>query len=370
MKKVRSIKLLLLILAAAVLTAPAFAQNSASPSSGALPNLPEANALVYFNLQRILNDALPRVLPEKLLTEMRTGIDQIKQKTGIDLYGLENATIAMKFNQMTLSGSVPDFVLVMRGSFNADALLSLMRIGLQGKYQEQKHGSNTVTTLKLSDLMGPSDGKGMPSIPGLNEISVTALDAKTIAAGNTAYLKATIDAQGGRGVIKPELTALAMREPSALFSAAGLIPPGLLAGLVPKEAQGNEEITKLISGIDQAYLSFGMDAANFTLLVAVRTGSPEHARTLSGLVDMATHAIGSNVKDKAAKEALDSLKVTLEGAEVQLRIAISQETVASFARGIMQPQQKQAAPATTAPKETQKKPAQNNSAEKSPAKKP
>jgi hypothetical protein len=366
MKKVAGIRFLMMIIAAAVLTASAHAQASSQPANGALPNLPESDALVYFNLRRLLNDALPRILPEKTLAEMKSGIDQVKQKTGIDLYGIENATLGLKFNKLTLSGSAPDFVFVVRGSFNADALLSLMRIGLNGKYTEQKYGSRTITTMKMSDLMSAGDNKTAPAIPGVAQISVTSLDSGTVALGSPEYLKAAIDAQSGQHLINPELIALAMKDPDALFSVAGIVPPGVLSSLAPKETQGNEEIAKLLSGIDQIYLSLGMDAANFNLLLTIRTGTAENARTLSGLLDMITHAVGGDVKDKTAKAVLDSLKVTTEGSEVQVRTAIPQDAAATFVRGLMQP----AKPAVAAPsqesKTTPKKPAPG----KTPAKKP
>ncbi|HKP85480.1 MAG TPA: hypothetical protein VJZ26_05255 [Blastocatellia bacterium] len=366
MKKVAGIRCLMLIIAAAVFAAPALGQTSS------LPNLPEADALVYMNFRRILGEALPRVLPEKLQADMKNGIDQIKQKTGIDLYGVENAAVALRFANMA-AGAAPDFVFVVRGSFNADALLSAMRIALQGKYKEEKYGSKTLTSLNLSELMNSSGGKGGPTIPGVSEISVTALDQGTLAAGNPAYLKATIDAQGGQGGIKPELSALSMRDPNALFSVAGIIPPGLLNGIFGKQIQGNEEISKLVAGIDQVYLALGMDAANFTVLLTVRTGSAEHARTLSGLMDMVTHGMGSEIKDKAAKEALDALKVTVEDTEVQVRTAIPQDTAATFLRNLLQPPVKQAVSPTApepAPKATQKKPAQRRATAKKPARKP
>jgi hypothetical protein len=35
-----------------------------------LSTLPEADAIVYFNTSRIINDAMPRLLPQKELKEM------------------------------------------------------------------------------------------------------------------------------------------------------------------------------------------------------------------------------------------------------------------------------------------------------------
>jgi hypothetical protein len=369
MKKIACIRFLSLIIAVMALSAPTLAQTS----SPALPNLPESDAIAYINLRRILTEALPRVLPEKQLAEMKSGIDKIKQTAGFDLNSIESAVMAMRFGKMTHSSPIPDFILAMRGSFSADALVALMRIGLQGKYQEEKYGSKTLTTIKMLDLLKAGDNKNTGSLPiPMSEISVTALDAGTVALGNLDYLKAGIDAQGGQGGIKPELTALVMRDSNALFSVAGIIPPGLLASLAPKEAQGNEEINKLVSGIDQVYLSLGMEGADFTLLLTIRTATPEQANTLSGLAQMGAQALGGNTQDKTVKGLLEALKVTTQNNEMQLQTRMSQAAVGDFIRTMMQPPAVKAAASTAAPpaKATTKKPPQRRAAGKQPVKKP
>jgi hypothetical protein len=356
MKKVAGLRFLACVIAVAASSASALAQTSSPPAKGALPSLPESDALVCLNLRRILNEALPRVLPEKQLAEMRSGLDKVKQMSGIDINGLDNAVLALRVSKASSGLPTPDLLFVVRGAFNADALLSLMRMGLQGKYQEEKYGTKTLTTLKISDLMKSGDGKSGPAIPGVSEISVAALDAGTLAAGNPDYLKAAIDSESGQKQIKPELAALATRDPGALLSVAAIIPPGFLSGLLPKEAQGNEEINKLISGIDQVYLSLGMDAKDFTLILAIRTASADHARTLKGLAEMGAQGLGGSVQDKALQDTLKALSVTTENTEVQLRTGVSQEAVAAFIRNFMQPPAKQAAPQQPPAKQAEKTP--------------
>jgi hypothetical protein len=370
MKKIACIRFLSLIIAVAALSAATPAQTSTST----LPNLPESDAVAYINLRRILNDALPRVLPEKQLADMKAGIDKIKQKAGFDLYGIDNAVMAMRVGKVTAGSPVPEFILAVRGSFNADALVSLMRIALQGKYQEEKYGSKTLTTLKISDLLKSDDGKPTSPLPiPVSEISVTALDAGTLAFGYPNYLKAGIDAQGGQGGIKPELAALVMRDTNALFSIAGLIPPGLLSSLVPKEAQGNEEINKLVSGIDQVYLSLGLDAADFTLLLTIRTATADQANTLSGLAQMGAQALVGGTKDKNIKGLLEALKVTTQGNETQLQTRIPQTVVGDLVRSMMQPpavKDEASSTAQTPSKAATKKPPQRRATGKRPVKKP
>lgn len=370
MKKIACIRFLSLIIAVAALSASTLAQTSAST----LPDLPESDAIAYINLRRIINEALPRVLSEKQLAEMKAGIDKIKQTAGFDLNGIENAVMAMRIGKATSGPPAPEFIVAVRGSFNADALVSLMRIALQGKYQEEKYGSKTLTTLKLNDLLKSGDSKSTPPLPvQISEISVTALDAGTLALGNINYLKAGIDAQGGKGGIKPELSALIMRDSNSLFSIAGIIPPGLLSSIVPKDAQGNEEINNLLTGIDQIYLSLGLDAADFTLLLTIRTATADQANTLSGLAQMGAQALAGNTQDKNIKGLVEALKVTTQGNEMQLQTRIPQTVVGDFARTMMQPPAAKPAASTAAQtpsKTTTKKPPQKRATGKRPVKKP
>ncbi len=366
MKKIARIRFLACIIAAVVLCAPTFAQTS----SAAFSNLPESDAIAYLNMRRILSDVLPRVLPEKQLAEMKAGIDKIKQSTGFDLHNIENAVLTMRLGKSASGSIAPEFLLIVRGSFNADALMSMMRIALKGKYQEEKYGSKTLTTLNMGEMFKSSDGKDNNPLPvKVSEVTVTALDAGTVAVGSLNYLKAGIDAQSGQGGIKPELTALATRDPNSLFSIASIIPPGLLNGLLPKEMSGNEEMNKLLSGIDQVYLSVGMEGTDLTLFLTIRTGSAEHARTLTGLAQMGLQSLGGGTKDKNLKGLMDALQITTQGNEAQLRARIPQTVAAGPADS--KPQPAGAKPAASTPaKATTKKPTTRRATGKRPVKKP
>jgi len=50
--------------------------------AAALASLPEADTLIYINPRRILNDALPRVLPASDLAELRKGLEDAKNEPG------------------------------------------------------------------------------------------------------------------------------------------------------------------------------------------------------------------------------------------------------------------------------------------------
>jgi hypothetical protein len=370
MKKIACIRFLSFIIALGVLSASTFAQTPSPSAKEVLQRLPQSDALAYLNLRRILTEALPVILPEKSLTEMKAGIDQIKKMTGIDMYGIEHAVVVTRFDKLMPGPTMipPDFLLVVRGAFNADSLLSLLRIGLQGKYTEEKYNSKTLTTLKFSDLMKAGDSKNTGPLPlGLTEVSVSALDGGTIAFGNPAYLKNAIDAEGGQGRINPDMVNGVMAEPDALINAVVSISPKLFNSIVPKEAQDNEEIGKLLAGIEQIYMSVGMNPTDFTLHLAVRMTTAEQASTLIGIAQMGISAMGSGSQDKTVQALLKALTISNEGNNVQLRTALPKDNVASLMRTMMTPPAKKE---ETASKATAKKPPQKRATGKKPVKKP
>jgi hypothetical protein len=331
MKKKFQIQLLLCILASLLMSAHGYAQTQANTetATGSLPNLPEADAILYMNSRRIINEALPRILPAAEYAKIQSELEKIKKEVGIDINGFESAVVALRFN--TPVTAMPDYVLVTRGTFNADALLSLARIGLKGKLREEKYGSKSINIFKLSEVMGTT-GTAAPLPVGTSEMAVTALDGNTLALGTIPYVKATIDAETGQKRVNPELMALAMRDTGSLISLAIAIPPGLFSSLIPSGMQGNEEITKIISGIEGFSLSAGMNATDFPVSAAVRMMDAEQARSLSGLLEMGIRMASGQVTDKNTQAVLNTLKITADGNAVRMEVAIPQEVIATLVR--------------------------------------
>src|ERR1044071_344689 len=132
---------------------------------------------------------------------------------------------------------------------------------------------------------------------------------------------------------------------------------------------GNEEMNKLISGIDQVYLSVGMEGTDLTLLLTIRTGSEEHARTLTGLAQMGLQSLGGGTKDKNLKGLMEALQITTQGNEAQLRARIPQTVAAELVNS--KPQPAGAKPAASTPaKTTTKRTTQKRATGKRPVKKP
>lgn len=314
-----------------------------------ITNLPESDAVATVNVRRIVNETLPRLLTAEQMSGVQSALTKAKKVAGFDVSNIETAVVGLRLNR-SAPLAMPSMLLVMRGSFNADALVSLVKIGLAGKTHDEKYGAKTLTLLKLNDVMPTS---GSTATSRVVEIAIVALDGGTIAAGVPAYVKAAVDADTGKNRIKPELVQLVGREPNSLIAIAGLVPQGLFASVLPKETQNNEEIARLAGSIEQIYIGLNMDAQAFPLSLMLKANTAENAHAIAGLLQGIAQ-FGTNVTDKNVKPIVDALKITSQDTEVQVRTVLPQDIVASFVRGLFSSPAKPAEPKTEPKPETKK----------------
>ena len=319
---------------------------------GALSSFPESQAVLFINARRIVGELLPRVMPpadyRKMLADAQRG--------GFDAHDLDYAAVALRFAEPAPESGLPEFLVVVRGGFNADALLTIGRIaaGSQNlKTRQESYGSKTLDifdTGSVGAAMSGADGvkgeEGGRAKPNpYPEIAVTTLDSRTLVAGVPAYVKAAVDAAGGQGRLSPSTLELAAREPQALWSLTAVIPPTLAESLHKSGIPANEELDKTLAWMRQISLSQGMNALDITFHAALLTDQPEHASALSGLVRMglvvlqtalAEEAAKKNSKDAAdARRALSVLKTVVnrtEGSTLVISAAVPVSTVAALVR--------------------------------------
>ena len=355
-----------LLLPLALLFALAHTAAAQIDSRRALSGLPDSQAVLYVNAHRIIHDVLPRVMPPadyaKMLNEA--------QKVGFDARGIDYVAVGARLADPPPANNLPEFVVVIRGNFNADTLLALGRVvaGAQNiKPRSETYGSKTIEVIDLQSLgakpAGGADGEAAakPTPMPYPEIAVTALDASTLVAGVPSYVRAMVDVSGGRGGLRPSMVDLAARDPQALWSLTVELPPNLAEYLHKTGAPASQEADQMIGWVKQVSLAQGMDALNYTLSAAVLTDAPEHASAFSGLVRMGTLAAQAALNQEAAKQtprhkdyaktqaglaALKTFVNRTEGGTLHLSVSVPQKTVNQLVR---QEMTKKPAPTTSKP---------------------
>lgn len=339
--------LLLLVASAAVLAqgsqcvAPLLETASHSALSQNVPvsvaNLPEADTLIYINTQRILNEAAPRLMPEKELAEMRKGFEMMKQFAGVDPTKVDYLVIAVRVRKPAtdLSFMPPEFIVLSSGDFNADSLVALARMASGGNLRDEKYGAKTISLMTIDPIARESEKN--PILKSFTEVAIAPLNANTIAVGIPAYLKAAVDAVEGKGRISGESLNSLLRDPDALVSIAGS-PWDSFArsfGLLGTEA--NARAPKCDSNMGNFYAAITMDATNFMLRGALGTDNPDTAKIITNLLSGLLRHASSHVPDKTGQSVMKMVSLTAKDNEVLLQADIPQQMVIDFVKKQMEP---------------------------------
>ena len=328
----------------------------------ALSSLPESQAVLIVNASRVINEVLPRVMPPadyaKMLSETR--------KVGFDVRGINYVAVGARLAEPAPANNLPEFVVVIGGTFNADTLLALGRVaaGTQNiSPRSETYGSKTLQIIDLQSIgkkpegADGADGQGeqKPSPSPYPELAVMALDANTLVAGVPSYVRAMVDAADGRGALKSSMVDLAARDPQALWSLTVEPPPALIDYLHKSGAPSNKEFDEMIDWVKHVSVAQGLDALNYTMSASVLTDTPEHASAFSGLIRMGLLAVQTKLSSDAAKlkprdknyaqsrVALDAVKTFVnrtEGNTLLLSFSVPQKAVNDLARSEMGPKAK------------------------------
>jgi hypothetical protein len=331
----------------------------AQDARSTLTNFPESQAVLYINARRLINEAAPVVVPPEVLNKALNDTKQF-----IDLNGLEYVIAGARLKGEVSLKNLPEVLLIVRGNFSADGLLSAARIAGQGMYVQETYGGKTLNVFTLNKPAAPAADGGEQSSQKkfpLDQIAATALDANTLAIGIPAYLRDAIDASAGgdKARLKPELIDLALRDANTLVSLVTDVPPAMSQHLRTLGMPPNAEADRLIDALRQVQLSVNMQPGTFGVQSIMRMDSAEAAATLSGLVNMgANFAKGEIAKDVQKKSggerddmaALLRVFETLTNAtrdnEVVLGLTFQQASLAEVVKRQMMPKPKKQETAT------------------------
>ncbi|MGH9908837.1 MAG: hypothetical protein ACRD8U_25035 [Pyrinomonadaceae bacterium] len=305
--------------------------------TASLATLPEADMLIFINPQRFLNEAMPRLLPEKDLVEMRKSFAAVNQFAGVDPSKVNYVVMAVRVRKPSaeLSFNPPEVMIVAGGDFSADSLIALARAASGGRLRDEKHGAKTLSLMTIDPIA--KEAEKNPFLKSFTEVAIVPLNANTIAAGTTAYIRAAVDAAEGSGRISPENLGSLLREPSALISIAGspLVSFSKSFGLMGTEA--NPRAPRCDTRFSDFYAAVTMDATHFKLRGALNADNPDTAKIINGLVAGLVRQASSAVPDKNVQSALQNLSITAQEDEVVLSADFPQQMVIDFFREQMKP---------------------------------
>jgi len=299
-----------------------------APPAGTFSYLPASDAIALIDVRRLLNETMPGILAgdQAKLATANAEIDKFKTRTGIDPRAFDRVVLGVRYTYPGALVTKLETVAIAHGTFDARALVAAARIAANGKFREEKYRGATILIVNINDqmkLLGLWDIR-------VNELAVCPLDQNSLAIGTLANVRAAI-ATGRKGGANTALAALATRDPQAVIGFAANLSRELMANL----NVGNDTIAKDANSIRQAYGSIGSTATDVSLMLVARTDSPDSARnvgdTITGLKQLGGILVAQMAPPRKglAQNALDNLKITTRGTEVEIKTQVASASLAS-----------------------------------------
>jgi hypothetical protein len=324
-----------------VLNAAAFAdtkkpkgKRAASQTNRLVAQLPASDAAMYVDVQRLLNEALPQILASNPteLAAINAQIDAIKTETGFDVRQFEQIAVGINFVQTAALKNTIEPVILARGKYNSNALLTLAKIALKGKYREEKSGSKIIYVFAAREILTENKAKITGNSPNKifdfllqkmpPEIAVTIVDANTLAIGSLNRVRETFESKSKIGA---DITALVSRKPNSLMSFGANTPTGLSRFL----DLDDDMLGQSLAAIRQLYGAVNLVEGNAVVSLGAKSVNAEQAKaleeTLGGLQALGKSLLGGSSSDKKKVYAkmLDSAKITRAGTEVAIDLQVA-----------------------------------------------
>ncbi|HEX9962833.1 MAG TPA: hypothetical protein VGB00_18015 [Pyrinomonadaceae bacterium] len=313
---------------------PKARKKASSQSNRLVALLPASDGVMFLDVQRLLNEALPQVFssdPAKL-NEINQQIDQLKAQTGFDVRQFEQIAVGITFVTTATSKNTIEPVVLARGKYNSSALLTMAKIAAKGKYREEKIGNKAVYIFAAKEILTENKSKITNNSPNKafdfllkkmpSEIAVTPVDANTLAIGSIARVRETVE---NKARIGADIASMLNRKPNSLMSFAANTP----AGLKQFFQLDDDMFGQSLASIRQIYGAVNLSGGNVVGFVGAKSLNAEQAKsleeTLGGLQALGKGFLASARSEEKQVYAriVDSVKITRAGLEVGIDFQVA-----------------------------------------------
>lgn len=307
--------------------------NKRSSAGQLVAMLPASDGVVTLNVRRFFGEAVPRLLAnnQSVFGTVNRKIEEFQGKTGIDIRKFDDVAIGVTTRQIAAKKYEIDPVVIARGQTATVSLIAKAKEGSAGKFREEKVGDRVMFIFDAQTVakMAPT----AKTAGRMSEVAVAALDDRTLAFGDVARVRQTLEAKTKVGL---DLIAMLEKDPAAVASFAGKTPAGL-KNLLPLE---NDAFGKNIDSIRYVYGSADVAAEAATVRVTARTALDTQAnelhQTLDGLRTLGKALLsGAKGDDKQLyTRLLEAARFTVKANEVTFDLTVPQSDIDQLA-GLM-----------------------------------
>jgi hypothetical protein len=311
-----------------------------------LITLPVSDGVMFADVRRIMTEIVPRLLSKDpaTLAKMAALINEASTKSGVNILAIDRVAVGVRFVGPVFPTAPKESIgiaIIVHSDAQASAVVEFLKRETKGKFTQETYGGKIIYS---EPPPAPPRKRTERATPAL-----AMLDANTIVVGDLPQVRATIDAAPGNGRVDSTLVELATRDSNALVGAAVNVPESVKQGMIEKAPKDEmaQTVVKFLSSIKQTYSSVGATPTDFNFIAGARFESPEQAQSVSDMLLGLRQQAGSFIQDQEARSILDSLQITAQGNEVQIKADIKNEVVQDFIASAMK-EKKEAATATVA----------------------
>jgi len=310
-------------------------EKKAKTNNQLLALLPPSDAAMAVDAKRFFGEALPQILSanQPLLTEILSRFDEIKTRTGIDFKQFQQVAIGVSSFKAVENGYDYEPLVLARGQFKADAIITVAKTASNGKFREEKIGGRTVYVFSPQEVIEQNKGKiGTSAMSGIfgkmlvgltKEMALTSYDDKTLVLGSLARVREMFESKTR---ISTEVLDLVSRKPNAIVNFGANVPSGL-SQFIELDL---DELGKNLNGVRQLSGAVDVLDGNTLVSVAAKTAEPAQAKGLkeaiSGLQSLFAPILkGSKREDqKIYGRMLENAKIAQTGNEITLDVQVPQ----------------------------------------------
>ena len=300
--------------------------------------LPASDGVITLDIRRLLNESVPQVLSGKpqMLADINAKIDEIRDKSGLDLRQFEQVVIGVATKQISPQEVDLEPVFLARGKYNANALIALAKLASKGKYREEKIGDRMVYVFSGKEILAQKKSATKSAwfdkaidrmIQSLTkEIAVTSFDGNTLAFGSLARVRETFESKTR---VATEVLDLISRKPNAVASFGARLPDGLSKFI----DMDNDQFGKTLDSIRQVSGAMEVSGDNATVSIMAKTLRADQAQnlheTLEGLQIVGKAFIGGAKGEdkKVFTRMIENARITRNVNEVSLDLQVPQSDI-------------------------------------------
>ena len=302
-----------------------FAESKARRSGAELVSLlPASDGVMILDVKRFFGDALPKLLAsnQQMLGKVTGHIETLQSKSGIDIRQFDSAAVGATIRRIGDKNYDLDPVVIARGQASSASVITASKLAAKSKVREERVGDRVMYVFeeKVSTL-NPSQG-----LVTTREVAVASLDSVTVAFGDSARVRQTLE---GRTKVGSDIAGLLDRNPTSVTSFAARVPAGMKAFL-PLES---DDLGKNIDSIQYVYGNANVEAGLASVQMTARTLQAAQAKslheTLAGLQSLGKAFLGgAKAPDKQVYSRLiNNVKFTQKGNEVVLDLQVPQSDI-------------------------------------------